>query len=147
MAEVVYRSTQHLGDADVRAIAKYLEGLPAAPMAADAAVPDKESMLRGAAVYAEHCSSCHGDQGEGAAPAYPALARNQSVTTRLPANVVKAILYGGYAPATAANPRPYGMPPFLSLDDREVAAVATYIRASWNNRASPVSTLEVEKYR
>ena len=147
MAEVVYRSTQYLADADIRAIASYLEGLPAAAPGEDVAPPDRESMTRGAAVYADHCAQCHGDQGEGAAPAYPALARNQSVTTRLPANAVKAILYGGYAPATAANPRPYGMPPFLALSDADVAAVATFIRASWSNRASPVSTLEVERYR
>jgi len=74
--------------------------------------------------------------------------RNLSVVTPLPANVVKAILYGGYAPSTAANPRPYGMPPFFgTLSDRDVAAVATYLRVSWGNRASPVSTLEVERYR
>ena len=39
-------------------------------------------------------------------------------------NLVQAVLHGGFAPATAGNPRPYGMPPFvLVLDDAQIAAV------------------------
>ena len=148
MAEVVYRSTQHLAPADARAIAVYLAGLPQPAPAEEESAPAPATVARGAAVYGEHCAQCHGDRGEGAGSAYPALVRNLSVVTPLPANVVKAILYGGYAPSTAANPRPYGMPPFFgTLSDRDVAAVATYLRVSWGNRASPVSTLEVERYR
>ncbi len=148
MSEVVYRSTQHLSPADARAIAAYLESLPSVPPPGEAAAPDPAAMARGAAVYGEHCAQCHGDDGKGAGSAYPALVQNLSVITPLPANVVKAILYGGYAPATAANPRPYGMPPyFATLNERDTAAVATYIRGSWGNRASPVSTLQVDRYR
>ena len=51
---------------------------------------------------------------------------------------------GGFAPATAGNPRPFGMPPYrLLLSDADIAAVITHIRTSWGNRASPVSELDV----
>jgi mono/diheme cytochrome c family protein len=65
-----------------------------------------------------------------------------------PTNLVQAVLNGGFTPATAANPRPYGMPPFRQiLDDREVAAVLTYIRQAWGNAAPPVSALDVMQYQ
>jgi mono/diheme cytochrome c family protein len=36
------------------------------------------------------------------------------------------------------------MPPFRQiLDDREIAAVLTYIRQAWGNAAPPVSELDV----
>jgi mono/diheme cytochrome c family protein len=81
-------------------------------------------------------------------PAYPALAGNPSMNAAVAANGIKAILNGGYAPATKANPRPYGMPPYFSkLNDPEIAAVLTYIRASWGNRGGPVPAADVERYR
>jgi mono/diheme cytochrome c family protein len=57
-------------------------------------------------------------------------------------------LYGGFSPATAANPRPFGMPPYLlTLTDAEVAAVLTHVRSSWGNQASAVSELQVQQLR
>ena len=148
MAEVVYRSTQHLSAEDARAIASYVQSSTVkAPGASEKGAPDSV-MQRGAALYGEHCAECHGDKGEGAMPAYPALAGNPSMNAAVAANGIKAILNGGYAPATKGNPRPYGMPPFFSkLNDTEIAAVLTYIRASWGNRAGPVSAADVERYR
>jgi len=149
MAEVVYRSTQHLAAADASAIAGYLQSSEAEARAQGAApVVDAPAMQRGAIVYGEHCARCHGDGGEGAFPAYPALARNPSLTTPLPANAIKAVLYGGYAPATATNPRPYGMPPYLGkLSDQDIAAVVTYVRASWGNGGGRVTSVEIERFR
>jgi cytochrome c553 len=149
MAEVVYRSTQHLSVADASAIASYLQSSQAED-AAQGTPPrsDAPAMERGSIVYGEHCAQCHGDRGEGAFPAYPTLVRNPSLTTPLPANAIKAVLYGGYPAATAVNPRPYGMPPYVGkLSERDIAAVVTYVRASWGNGGGPVSTLEVERFR
>jgi mono/diheme cytochrome c family protein len=149
MAEVVYRSTQHLSPADVSAIASYLQSSQAEERPPSAApVVDANALQRGALIYGEHCASCHGDSGEGAFPAYPTLVRNPSLTTPLPANAIKAVLYGGYPPATAANPRPYGMPPYVGkLSEQDIAAVVTYVRASWGNGGGRVSTVEIERYR
>jgi mono/diheme cytochrome c family protein len=66
----------------------------------------------------------------------------------IPANLIRIVLSGGYLPATAGNPRPYGMPPFAHvLTDADIAAVVTYIRSSWGNAAEPVSQLQVMRYR
>ena len=149
MAEVVYRSTQHLPLADIRAMASYLQSVPAQAKAQAAAAPaDRQTLQRGASIYAEHCGQCHGDEGEGAFPAYPPLVRNRSLANPVPANAIKALLYGGYAPATSANPRPYGMPPYAGkLAETDIAAVLTYVRASWGNAGAPVTTIEIERYR
>jgi mono/diheme cytochrome c family protein len=149
MAEVVQNSTQHLNDADLHAMATYLRALPVAesdrlPTSIPAVVPD----LRGAKLYNQHCAQCHGKQGEGAPNAYPALAGNRAVTMDSPANLVRMVLAGGFAPSTAGNPRPYGMPPFTMLfSNEDTAAVLSFIRTAWGNQASTVSTLNVIQLR
>ncbi|MEO9080475.1 MAG: c-type cytochrome, partial [Rhodanobacter sp.] len=63
-------------------------------------------------------------------------------------NATRMILLGGFAPVTAANPRPYSMPPFAQeLSDSEVSAVVSYIRHAWSNRASVVRPEKVSSYR
>ena len=149
MAEVVYRSTQHLNDADLRAMAVYLKALP--PMAAPARraeAADPAVLLQGRHLYELHCVSCHGEQGQGAAGAYPPLAGNRALTMASPANLVRVVVAGGYPPGTAGNPRPYGMPPFgHTLTDAEIAALLSYLRSAWGHAAAPVSPLDVLKLR
>ncbi|MEO8296830.1 MAG: cytochrome c [Burkholderiales bacterium] len=153
MAEVVWGSTQHLTEADLRAMAIYLRGLPEQPPAARPARKPDETQLAaqlrsGGELYGNHCASCHGKQGEGAPGAYPALAGNRTVLMQPPLNAVRAVLLGGYPPATAGNPRPYGMPPLGQvLNDREIAAVLTYTRQAWGNQAAPVSAVDVQQAR
>ncbi|AOG24136.1 c-type cytochrome [Acidovorax sp. RAC01] len=149
MAEVVFRSTQYLSDADARAMAVYLQALPPhEPAAAAAARPPGPALERGAKVYEQHCAQCHGEQGGGKPGAFPALKGNRAAALGDPTNVVRVVLQGGYLPATAGNPRPHGMPPFQHiLGDDEIAAVATFIRNSWGNRASAVGTIEVHRAR
>lgn len=149
MADVVLHGTQHLNDADLRAMAVYLKALPAhdTPRRSIEAA-DPQQMARGEKLYARQCAQCHGDNGEGAAGVYPRLAGNRAVTLDAPHNVVQAILGGGFAPATAGHPRPYGMPPYRTLlTDDEVAAVATFVRQSWGNQAPAVSSLAVQRIR
>jgi len=160
MGEVVGGSTQHLLDADLRAMAVYLQALP--QMAVDpaatsaSAVAEAASAARaraaanriGAKLYDQHCAACHGDQGEGVAGAYPALAGSRAVALGTPANLVHLVLEGGFPPVTGGNPRPYGMPPFATvLSNDEVAQLLSYLRSSWGNTATPVSALEVSRYR
>ncbi len=154
MAEVVFRSTQHLADADLRAMAVFLQALPqdrsvvAASAGAARDASARELYGRGEKLYARHCADCHGERGEGAPGAYPALAGNRAVTLDVPANIVRIVRNGGFLPATAGNPRPYGMPPFLHvLGDADVAAVATYIRGAWGNDAPALSLQDVLRYR
>lgn len=149
MAEVVARSTQHWSDADARAVATYLTSLPSQPAAPPPAPRAAPAVLeRGAQLYEQHCQDCHGRQGEGLGGVYPALAGRRAVTLAEPANVIKVLLHGGYAPATAGNPRPYGMPPYAHrLSDADLAAVATHVRQSWGHRAGEVTALQVQRQR
>lgn len=151
MAEVVFRSTQHLDLADLRAMAIFIVSLPAVESAsgtATAPAPEGGVMARGAEVYRNLCADCHGSEGQGAAGAYPPLAGNRRIMQASAANVLRVIVEGGFAPATGGNPRPYGMPPFgQSLSDADLAAVATYVRNAWGNRAPPVSELVAMRVR
>jgi mono/diheme cytochrome c family protein len=150
MAEVVGESTQYLSDADAQAIATYLQALPerAAPPAPPIPSPPRRLMQRGAEIYHDHCAQCHGAQGQGERGAFPALAGNRAVLLAEPTNLVRMILQGGYAPATAGNPRPYGMPPYHQLlGDEDVAAVATFVRNAWGNHAAALDTIDVYHVR
>jgi mono/diheme cytochrome c family protein len=153
MAEVVYRSTQYLSDADVAAMTAFLKSLPQTPAhAAAAPAIGKDAFAHGAALYKDRCASCHGASGEGGRSpqgmVYAPLAGNRKVLLESPANLVHIVVNGGFPPTTAGNPRPYGMPPFgPSLKDEEIAVLATYVRAAWGNAAPPVSALDVLEAR
>ena len=154
MAEVVYNSLQHLRADDVRAMATYLRSLPdrAPKEMTSSARQSEESRVvanaRGARGYAEHCAGCHGKNGEGRLPAAHALAGNRAVTLQSNVNAVRIVLQGGYAPGTAGNPQPYGMPPFGgTLSDEQIADILSYIRAAWGNDAPAVLSYEVTRQR
>ena len=149
MAEVVFRSTQYLSDADIAAMTVFLKSLPqTAPHAVGVPTVPDSVVQHGQAIYADRCAACHGPHGEGGATAngvaYVPLAGNRLVRLASSANLVHVIINGGFAPTTAGNPRPYGMPPFgQSLKDDEIAAVASYVRQAWGNAAPEVTPLEV----
>lgn len=154
MAEVVYESLQHADAADLQAMAVYLKSLPQTPPPSAegfqrrAPVTVKAMRTRGQALYADHCAQCHGDQGEGRVPAAPALAGNRAVLTMSAVDPIRLVLFGGYPPGTAGNPRPFGMPPFAqTFSDDQIADVLTYVRTSWGNDARAVSDVEVGENR
>lgn len=150
MAAVISGSTQHMTDADLGSIAVYLQSLPARQAVPErGATFDANSLTdQGSKVYAERCADCHGKRGEGVAGIYPALDGNVSVNEPTGINATRMVLLGGFAPLTAANPRPYSMPPYAQqLSDAEVAAVVTYLRRSWSNRGSVVRAEQVRASR
>ena len=158
MGEVVQHSLQHLSESDLTAMALYLQsGAQSAPQRptqppAPARVSLQMAQL-GQKTYERHCLACHGEKGEGlntsnGEVAYPALAGNRAVRMNDPTNLVQLVLYGGYGPATALHPRPFGMPPaVLELEDREIAAVLTHLRTQWGNQAPEVTPLQVNRIR
>jgi cytochrome c oxidase subunit 2 len=99
----------------------------------------KELVARGEKVYAANCVACHQAQGQGTpAMKAPALAGNKNVV-------------GGEAPPidTVLNGRPNtAMQAFKGqLSDTDIAAVVTYARNSWGNKASDVQPAEVKARR
>lgn len=149
MAEVVRNSTQYINDADLHAIASYLESLPprAAPAGASPFVI-AASHAQGGAIYDQQCAQCHGRDGGGVEGVYPPLDGNTSVGEPSGTNAIRSVLLGGFPPVTAGNPQPYSMPPFATrLTDDDIAAVVNYMRQSWSNRAASVSTGQVGSLR
>lgn len=150
MAEIVQGSTQHLSADDRAAMVDYLQDLPASrqPRPAQYRPAAPGLLARGQEVYEQHCKDCHGAQGQGAPGAYPPLAGNRAVELKIPQNLIKVVIEGGFAPVTEGNPRPYGMPPFShQLDDGDIAAVLSYVRQSWGNRADAVTANDVARAR
>ncbi len=160
MAEVVKNSLQYWQDSDIAAMREYLQAQPQSSNAAQDLLDrslqrpqlSQEELQRlldhGQKIYLKHCAECHGRGGEGRAGVYPALKGNAAIQMTSVTNPVRIILAGGFAPDTAGNSRPYGMPPFAPfLDDSEVALVMTYIRNSWGNKGSVISPSEVNPYR
>lgn len=160
MAEVVHSSLQHYKNEDIAAVVHYLQSLPVRdsevslpllePNTSEEAVEAR--MQLGGELYQQHCQNCHGSDGRGLGAASRLqtpipLAANREVNSQTPLNLIRIVLYGAYAPSTAGNPRPYGMPPFVhTLSNTEVAAVLSYLRQSWGNQASAISARDVERY-
>ena len=153
MAEVVGQSLQYLTEADAGAMATYLKSLPGDPGPRPPATPPAEDVMQaGRRLYGDHCADCHGADGRGTRvagqPAYPPLVGNGALTMADPVNAIRIVLNGGFPPATAGNPRPFGMPPYSPrLNDAEAAAVVTYVRNSWGNAAPAVTPPEVNRWR
>lgn len=149
MAMVVAQSLQFLSDEDLAAIATYLKDLPQRTSPPPRVAPPPAALLeRGRTVYRDRCADCHGDHGEGAPGAVPALAGNRAVVMPVADNVLRMILGGGFAPATAGDPQPYGMPPFATtLGNDDIAAVASYIRNAWGQQAPAVTAYDVDRQR
>ena len=66
-----------------------------------------------------------------------------------PNRILKLILNGIQGPITV-NGQPFNnaMPPWRDImNDEQIAAVATYIRSTWGNKAPPVTTEEVKAQR
>jgi mono/diheme cytochrome c family protein len=150
MADVVAQSTQHMTDADLRAVATYLHSLPArAPLLEEKPPFNTTALIQhGEQIYTQRCADCHAKNGDGVAGIYPPLNGNSSVTEPTGINATRSVLLGGFAPLTAAHPRPYSMPPFAQqLSDSDVAAVVSYIRQAWTNKAPILQERDVSKYR
>jgi cytochrome c oxidase subunit 2 len=80
---------------------------------------------RGAKVYASNCVACHQATGKGVPGAFPALEGSKVVLGKQEDLI--AILLNGKAGTAMAS--------FKQLSDVELAAVATYSRNAWSNKA------------
>jgi cytochrome c oxidase subunit II len=112
-------------------------------MAASADDPSKtwnvpELVARGEQVYANNCVACHQATGRGAPPAFPPLAGSK-VVGGPEEGQIDIVLNGKPNTAMAAFGR--------QLSDTDIAAVITFTRNSWGNKASDVQPAEVRARR
>jgi mono/diheme cytochrome c family protein/sugar lactone lactonase YvrE len=100
-----------------------------------------------------HCATCHQPNGMGLDPAWPPLAGSPWVTGS-EERLTKIALHGltGKIEVKGKIYDPEkGVPPMTAfealLNDKEMAAVLTYVRNSWGNKAAPVLPETVKKVR
>ncbi len=149
MNEVIMHSTSHLTELDIAAMSQYLKDLPAVESHPGKS-PDAQIMGRGRTVYNLHCGTCHLPTGKGDPEMGPRLNQGSLVVQdNNPASMINVILYSPTLPDSDL-PRQWRHPmeeyQYL-LDDEEVAAVATYIRFSWDNAAGIVTPAQVARQR
>ncbi len=107
-------------------------GLTVADVAAQEVAPSV--MTAGEAVYTKNCAPCHQAKGEGEGSAPPLAGNSRLRDEKL---VLGQIFMGGeYMPA-------FG----FQLSDADIAAVATYVRNSWENKHGPVAAERVAAMR
>lgn len=152
MNKVVLNSTRYLSTEDVRAIAVYLKELPA--NAQDSGEPATGDVLRiGSLQYDIHCGSCHLPTGEGAREQGPPLVGSPIVLDADPASLINVTLYGAQTPHISPSREWEArqwirMEPFDNImTDEQVAAVLSFIRATWGHEAGAVTPEQVAKQR
>lgn len=107
---------------------------------------------KGKEVYSKegYCVTCHQADGNGlTASGFPPLSGTEWVTGDQ-VRLIKVILKGLMGPIEVNGKQYEGavpMTPFEGLSDQEVAAVATYIRNSFGNTASPIQPSVVKEVR
>lgn len=100
-------------------------------------------------VYASACAHCHGKDGEGWPEKNGPTLRDTDWVTGDPDRLIKVTLGGLYLRIPLKNGTHYGVMAGLKhqLGDEEVAAVLTYIRQSWGNRAGAIDVARVTRWR
>jgi mono/diheme cytochrome c family protein len=146
MAEEVRNSSAYMTDADLRAIAIYLKGVPPAAAASPGPLPSSDArMVSGQAIYRDVCSACHTEQGLGADHLFPRLARSPAVQSDNATTLVRVVVAGSRSGGTKLAPTAPAMPAMAGrLTNEQIAAVLTYIRNAWGNAAAAVSADEVK---
>lgn len=96
------------------------------------------AVVDGKAVFAAQCAACHQATGKGLPGVFPPLDGSEWVQgdTRTLANI---LLHGITGEISVAGSVYNGaMPSFQQLGDAELAAVASYVRSAWSNKAQPL---------
>lgn len=119
------------------------------PVKADPAV-----MALGKEVFTResHCATCHQVHGQGLPNLYPPI-DGSLWTTGSEDRLISLVLDGMHGTIEVKGQR-YSSPPLPPmtgfrqlLNDEEMAAVLTYVRNSWSNRATPIEPQQVAKIR
>ncbi len=113
---------------------------------------DMEIFAQGRQKYLNLCANCHGTQGEGVKRFAPPLKNSEWVNGE-DYKLAMILLYGMEGPIEV-NGKRYdipdilpSMPSFSTLQNEDIAAIATYIRNSWGNSESQVESGSVGHIR
>jgi len=103
---------------------------------------------KGRAVFQQACAVCHMVDGSGVPNMQPALDGGNKLVMGDPGTLI-ALLLKGAEGALPANRQRYAnqMPAFDTLSDDEIAAVLSYIRSSFGNKAPAITPKQVAAAR
>jgi mono/diheme cytochrome c family protein len=119
---------------------------PKAPVVKPEEIPkDEPALIRlGEKKFNSICLTCHQASGEGNGKEFPPLNKSEWVVGNKssPARLARILLYG-LGGEIEVRGKVYGtsgsvMPAQGSLKDHEIAAVLTYVRNSWDNKAPAI---------
>ena len=103
----------------------------------------------GKRVYGTACAPCHQPSGMGTPGMFPPLAGSEWVTTEGHERIIRIVLNGLAGPIEVAGAQYNNvMVPWRdTLKDEEIAAVLSFVRSEWGNKAPPVPVDAVAKAR
>jgi mono/diheme cytochrome c family protein len=107
------------------------------------------TMAEGKRAYGMICAACHGDDGLGKPGQAPPLAGSEWVNAASFKRVeeIPQIGLSGNLNVTGQAWNLQMAPMGAALSDSDLAAVLTYIRMSWGNKASPVTDSDIKAMR
>jgi mono/diheme cytochrome c family protein len=123
----------------------------AKPATGEAAVAKVDPLVLGKNLFGSVCVTCHQPTGLGIPGTYPPLAGSEWVNGAS-ARVIRIVLYGLKGEIHVEGHDFNGAPmPVIGQgknsayhwSDEKVAAVLTYVRQEWGNKAGPITTEEV----
>ena len=102
----------------------------------------------GAKIYSATCQACHQANGLGLPNQFPPLVGSEWVLGN-DARFVMIVLHGVVGEIEVEGETFNGAMPAWgpTFRDEELAAVASYVRRSWGNKATPISTATITRVR
>jgi len=114
---------------------------------ASGSAPASAKQVDGKQIYSGNCAACHQATGLGLAGVFPPLAASEWVLES-PVTLTNLLLHGIQGRMTVKGVSYQGvMPAWNHLSDAEIAAVASYIRSDWGNKAQLITADDVKKQR
>lgn len=113
---------------------------------------EQKIISEGANIYNTFCAACHGADGKGillgkSELLAPVLAKNKTISEQSPKNVIKILLHGLTGPIDGKSYTANLMPSLIENNDAYIAAVLSYVRNDFGNKAKIVTPEEVAKIR
>ena len=126
--------------------------LSIAKFAAAQDAPPADVMTKGQQVYMMVCFACHQPTGLGLPNMFPPLASSDWTSAPKPDRMIRMVLHGVTGPIKV-NGQPFNTPAPLmppqgaTLNNEQIAAVLTYVRNSFGNKAGVVTPDQVQVIR
>ncbi len=110
------------------------------------AIKHEQYVIAGAELYAEHCSNCHGNEGQGLGKLYPPIKGSDFLENK---NKVICIIKNGSNGPVVVNGVSYEgkMPKNKKLFDLDIAQITTFIYDKWSGEKITTQTEEVTRIK